>query len=227
MKISRPVQVLALLASVLLVTSAGAASKAELEEAMSYDGLQKIKVKGIDLAYARPGASLAAYGKVMLDPIEVAFSKSWDPNRTGSRFKVSNEDREKIKSRVSQAVREEFVKQLQTKSSYQVVEAAGPDVLRVKASIINLYVNAPDTMEAGRSRTYTTSAGEMTLAAELYDSETGQVLARAIDRQEARTSGTFTLTTSVSNEFEARNIASQWARILRERLDAAHGIGKK
>lgn len=220
-------RIVILLASTLLLTSAFAASKADLEEAMSHDGLQRIKVKGIDLAYARPGASLAAYSKVMIDPIEVAFRKDWDPTKAGSRMKLDSGERENIKSGVAKIVYDEFVKELQTKSTYQVVQVAGPDVLRVKASVINLYVNAPDTMSAGRSRTYTVSAGEMTLVAELFDSETGEVLSRAIDRREARDTGMMTLTNSVVNASEARAIASSWARILRSRLDAAHGIGKK
>ena len=132
MKTFRSVQLLALVASALLMTTAGAASKADLEEAMSYDGLEQIKVKGIDLAYARPDASLAAYSKVMLDPVQVAFSKNWDPTRTGSRFKLSTEERENIRSGVAKLVYNEFVKELQTRSSYQVVDAAGPDVLRLK-----------------------------------------------------------------------------------------------
>jgi len=220
-------RIVILLASTLLLTSAFAASKADLEEAMSHDGLQRIKVKGVDLAYARPGASLAAYSKVMIDPIEVAFRKDWDPTKAGSRMKLDSGERENIKSGVAKIVYDEFVKELQTKSTYQVVQVAGPDVLRVKASVINLYVNAPDTMSAGRSRTYTVSAGEMTLVAELFDSETGEVLSRAIDRREARDTGMMTLTNSVVNASEARAIASSWARILRSRLDAAHGIGKK
>ena len=32
-----------------------------LDEAMSYDGLQKINIKGIDMAYALPGATLSGY----------------------------------------------------------------------------------------------------------------------------------------------------------------------
>jgi len=215
------------LASTLLLTSAFAASKADLDEAMSHDGLQKIKVKGIDLAYALPGATLAGYSKVLLDPIEVSFRKDWDPTRAGSRIKLDSAERENIKSGVAKIVYDEFVRELQAKGNYAVVQAPGPDVLRVKASITNLYVNAPDTMSAGRSRTYTVSAGEMTIAADLYDSETGQVLARVVDRREARDTGMMTLTNSVVNASEARAIASSWARILHSRLDAAHGIGKK
>jgi hypothetical protein len=86
-----------LFALTLALTSSLAASKKDVDEAMSRDGLQKISVKGLDLAYARPGASLAAYKRVKLDPVEVEFDKSWDPERTGSRIKLSSEEREKIR----------------------------------------------------------------------------------------------------------------------------------
>ena len=227
MKMNRFVRIVSLLASTLLSMSAFAASKADLEKAMSYDGLEKINVKGIDLAYARPGATLAGYNRVKLEPVEVAFSKNWDPTRTGSRIKLSADERENIRTGVAKIVYEEFVKELQTKSNYKVVDESGPDVLRVKARIVNLYVDAPDTGGAGRSRTYTVSAGEMTLFAELFDSETGQVLARIVSRREARNTGMMTLTNSVVNADEARTIASGWASILRNGLDKAHGIGKK
>jgi Protein of unknown function (DUF3313) len=205
------VRIVTLLASTLLLPTAYAASKADLEKAMSYDGLQKISVKGIDLAYARPDATLAGYNRVMVDPIDVAFHKNWDPTRTGSWIKLSAEERENIRTGVAKIVYEELVKELQNKGSYQVVNEAGPDVLRVKAKIVNLYVNAPDTKTAGRSRTYTVSAGEMTIFAELYDSETGEVLARVVDRREARGTGRLTLTNSMVSADEARSIASNWA----------------
>jgi len=217
----------ALLASTFLATAFAASPLAQLEEAMSHDGLAKISVKGIDLAYARPGATLAGYNKVKIDPVEVAFRKDWDPTRTGSNLKLRAEDRERIRTGVAQIVREELVKALEAKGGYPVVDAAGPDVLRDRASIANLYVTAPDTREAGISRTYVVSAGEMTLVMELFDSETGQVLARVVDRDEARGTGGLSISNSVMNAGEAQNIASRWARILRNGFDKAHGIGKK
>lgn len=201
--------------------------RAALEEGMSHDGLQKIKVKGLDLAYARPGASLAGYDKLIIDPVEVAFRKDWDPTRTGSRTKLDPKERESIRSGVATIVQEEFAKEIGKGGTYQVVTEAGPDVLRLRASIADLYVNAPDTMSPGRSRTYTVSAGEMTLVAELVDSESGQVIARVVDRRESQGTGMMTLTNSVVNRQEAGIIASSWARILRKRLDAAHGIGRR
>jgi hypothetical protein len=196
--------------------------RAAIEEALSHDGLQKIKVKGIDLAYARPGASLAGYNKIILDPVEVSFRKDWDPKRTGSRARLSAQERENIRSGVARIVLEEFTKTLEKGAPYKVVTEPGADVLRLQIGITDLYVNAPDTMTPGRSRTYTLSAGEMTLVGELMDSESGQVISRVIDRREARNTGTMQLTNSVVNAQEARTIASSWARILRNRLDAAH-----
>jgi hypothetical protein len=106
------------------------------------------------------------------------------------------------------------------------VEEDGDDVLRVSAAIVNLYITAPDKMSAGRSRTYTTSAGYATLVAELRDSVTGKLMARAVDSVRGRDTGNFMITNSVTNMSAARTALSQWARILRDGLDDATGRTK-
>jgi len=199
-----------------------------LEEAMSHDGLQKVTVKGIDLAYARPNARLSNYKRFMIDPVEVSFSRAWTPPNTGSMIQPSSADRERIRAGVASIVREEFVRELQAGGGYPVVGAAGPDVLRLKADIANLYVAAPDDAAVGRSRTYVVSAGEMTLVAELVDSESGEVQARLVDRSEARSSGPrVSLSSPMENREEARAIAAAWAKALRNAVDRAQGIEKK
>ena len=47
-----------LLAATLVASAAHAASQSDFDKRMSYDGLQPIQVKGISLAYKRPGATL-------------------------------------------------------------------------------------------------------------------------------------------------------------------------
>jgi len=209
----------------LVAGPAWPASSKSIDEAMSADGLQRIKVKGIELAYARPGATLAGYQRVELDPVEVAFHKSWEPTKTGSNLKLTTAERESIRAGVAKAVRDEFARVLQDKNGYPVVAEAGPDVLRVKVNVVNLYVSAPDAgTSMGRSRTYVVSAGEMTLVADLIDSETGDVIARVIDRREARNTGYASLTGAGDNAAEARAIAAEWARILRRALDNARDL---
>jgi hypothetical protein len=224
MKIHRAIHCSAALAALMLFSVTAAPQKKELDEAASYDGLQQVKIKGIDLAYALPGATLAGYKQVMVEPVSVAFSKNWKPTVTGTSRSLSTDDIEKIRSGVAKVVYDAFIDELK-KGGYTIAAGPGPEVLDVRPAIVKLYVTAPDTMTAGRSRTYTTSAGEMTLLAELADSETGQVIARVLDRYEARNTGTFRMTNSVTNSSEVRVAASNWARILRKALDNAKSIG--
>jgi hypothetical protein len=213
-----------LLALTVALTNSPAATKKEIDQALSDGGLEKIKVKDIAFAYARPGASLAGYKRVRLDPVEVEFRKSKDPARAGSAIKLSDEEREKIRSNVARVVQEEFARELQRSSSYQLATDAGADVLRVRPRIIDLYVNAPD-VGVGRTRTLVASAGEMMLLAELSDSASGKVLARVADQRDASKQGKMYLVNGTVNEQEARKIAAGWAQILRKALDKAHGIG--
>ena len=203
------------------------AASPDIKAQATSDGLVAIKVKGLDQAYAAPGASLAAYRKVMIDPVEVSFRKDWNPNRTGSPFPLDVKDREAIRTNFAKLVRDEFGRELKAKSRFQVVDAPGPDVLRVKADIVDLYVNAPESRDSTLSHTYVISTGEMTLVAALYDSETGAIIARVLDKEESRgMGGQLMLTNSIVNEIEARRTAAQWAKILRTRLESAQQIGK-
>ena len=208
------------------VAAPALAAPQNLDEAMSYDGLQKISVEGLDLAYALPGATLAGYTKVVIDPVGVAFHKDWKPTIPGSTRKLSSDDQQRIRANVAKTVQDAFVEELK-KGGYSVVDAAGPDVLRVQVNILNLYVTAPDVMTPGRTRVYSANAGEMTLLAQLSDSDSGEVLARVIDRYQARSTGSFQLSSSVTNAAEARSAASSWAKILRSALDKAKDIGKQ
>jgi hypothetical protein len=197
------------------------------EPPKEWDGLARVKSKQLDHLYKLPEADFSGYKRVRLDPIEVEFDKNWKPNeheRSPSR-RLTNEDIEKIKKALAEEFRKVFTEEL-TKNGYPVVDENGDDVLRVSAAIANLYITAPEKMSAGRSRSYTTSAGHMTLIAELRDSVTGKLMARAVDSVRGRDTGTFMMTNSVTNMSAARTALSQWARVLREGMDDATGRAK-
>jgi len=214
-RISAPLQLLALVCCALL--SAAATAKKPPQE---WDGLSLVKLKGLDAAYARPGADFTIYNKIIIDPIQVAFSKNWEKEETFSKRKLSTEQLEEIKGKISKVAEEAFADVLSDKGGPQVVTAPGPDVLRFSAAIIDIYPNAVDTMEPGRNYVFTTSSGSATLYAELRDSETGQLIGRVVDARDARSGGDFRWTNSVENAHEARVMVSDWARILRKRYEA-------
>ena len=133
----------ALLAAALVAGAAHSASQADFDARMSYDGLKRINVKGLSLAYVRPGATLADYQRVRIDPVEVAFHKNWNPSRPGSRIPIGAAEREEIRTGLAKLVREQFVKALEQKGRYGVVNESGADVLRIRIYVANLIVNAP------------------------------------------------------------------------------------
>lgn len=199
-------------------------SPAHAAEDTTWDGLQKVKSKKMDKAYLLPGADFREYTKVMLDPAEVAFAKNWqrDVNRSrspGSR--VSDEHAAEIRQAMSEGIGEIFAKDL-AKAGYAIVMAPGPDVLRITPVLVNVYINAPDTSmtSPGRSYTYTVEAGEATLGIELRDSETQQLLGRAVDRRRIGDTGRMTWTTSVSNRAQFERAFKSWSSILVDGLEA-------
>jgi len=192
------------------------------EAPASWDGLVEVKPKKMDLVYLLPGADFRPYTKVMVDPTQVAFRKDWlkEMNRPGASLsqRVTEEDAAKIleaaRSNFDDIFQEAF-----TKAGYAVVATPGPDVLRVSTGVLNLYLNAPDTMSAGRSRTYTANAGEATLVIEVRDSTTGALLGRVVDRRETKDPGGVQMATSVSNLSDFRMLFKQWAATTAKGLD--------
>jgi hypothetical protein len=214
-RLRSPVQVLAF-ACLLLAGVAISAEKPPEE----WDGLTRVKLKGMDSAYVRPGADFSTYTKIIIDPIQVAFSKNWDKESTVYKHKLTTQELDDIKQRLGKLAEETFAKEFSKKNGIEVVTEPGPDVLRFSSAIVDLWPRAVDTQEPGRNYVYTTSAGSAVLYAELRDSETGQLIGRVVDGREARNSGTMRWTNSVENTAEARAMVADWARILRKRYEA-------
>jgi hypothetical protein len=189
-----------------------------------WDGLVLQPGTRLGAVFVKPDAEIASYTSEMLDPVEVSFARNWDPNRGGrsqaSRLNAS--DITAMKAGLADMFRETFRAEL-ARGGYQIVDEVGPDTLRVTAAIIDLFVSAPSAAQAGRSRTYTANTGRMTLVAELRDSVTGEILARVVDAQSGRSTGTWIASSSVMNNADARRAIGIWASALRQGLDGVSG----
>lgn len=208
-----------LIASLPIANSLCAAEEKRPE--FTTEGLQLIEDSNLALVYAEPGIDLSQYNRIYLDAPHVAFKKNWQ--RTQNRYQssnVSNDDMEKIKTELSSLFMDVFSKTL-AEGGYELVSEAGEDVLLVKPAIINLDIVAPDTNSPGIKRTYSESAGEMTLYMELYNSVSGDLLAKALDRREDRRTGYFEWQNRVTNRAAANRILMVWAKVLKEGLDDA------
>ena len=218
--------ILSLIMICAVPVSSIAKSKKELPE-YTVEGLKRIPdTKDIAVVYAEPGATLEQYKRVFLVEAAVAFKKNWQRDQSRGLTRVSSGDMERIKNEIKKMFAEIFTEELQ-KGGYEMATERAEDVLIVRPAIIDLNINAPDVMSSGMSQTYTTTAGSMTLYLELYDSETDDLLAKAIDPTYDRNSGYMQWATSTSNRAAARRMMKPWAEVLRKGLDEAHAATKK
>lgn len=182
----------------------------------SWDGLVEIKSKRFDEAYVAPGTDFRPYTKIMIDPTQVAFRRDWMRNINNERG-VTRQVTEDEAKQILDETRinfDEIFQEAFGKAGYTVVTAPGTDVLRVATSVIDLYLNAPDTFSSAQVRTYTMNAGEATLVVELRDSLTGAMLGRVLDRRETLDRGMqLQWSNRVSNRADFRNLFRTWSSI--------------
>lgn len=206
--------------SALLGSAVARAEGTEITE----DGLHRVEGTKLAQVYTDPDADFGVYHRVKLLDATVAFRKNWlrdQRSQSVDRMRVTSSDVERIKKNLAELFREIFTTSLE-EAGYEVTDESAEDVLLIRPAIVNLDVNAPDTMSAGRTRSYTQSAGEMTLYIEAYDSVTGDLLAKAIDRRADRYSSYYTWTNSATNRAAATRVLKGWAEILVNALNEAH-----
>lgn len=204
----------ALIAGLAALAVAGSTPLAAQTSQANLEGLVEVKSKKLDKVYLRPQADFRGYTKVMIDPTEVAFRKNWQRDQNRDRMDMSNHVSDSDARRILDEAQQGFQKlfaEAYTKGGYQVVTEPGPDVLRLSTAVVNLDVEAPDTMSPGITRTYTRQAGEATLVVEAKDSLTGELLGRALDRRDTSDMGPY-IRNSATNAADFERVFSSWAK---------------
>jgi hypothetical protein len=195
------------------------------EPATTWDDLKLVKSSRSARLYLLPGASFQPYNKVMLDKTEVAFHKNWvrDYNRSSGTVsrRIGDDDVNRVIKEVSSNFGNIFAEEYQ-KAGYQVVQAPGPDVLRVRTGVIDLTVSAPDIRSSGRTYSASWEAGQATLVVEARDSQSGALLGRALDRRVAGDTQPY-LRNSVTNKADFKILFRKWAKASIEGLNRLKG----
>lgn len=179
--------------------------------------LVRVPSSRVDVLSIAPGASIGLYGKLLVDPVGVTYERDWNLRHP----EVDTKNAAKLRGFVSASFTDVLVHELQRPSAYTIVSEPGADVLRVHAQIVDLDIAAPSLPAPVNKNRYVLSAGEMTLLLELYDSRTGALLARAVDRKRGRETGTLQIANADTNAADLRRAFAAWAAALRDGLDAA------
>jgi hypothetical protein len=114
-----------------------------------------------------------------------------------------------------------FVAALGKSGHFAVVEAPGPDVLRISGHIVNLQIGVPPFRDQDPDETvYTSSSGQMTLILDAEDSQSGEPLVRVGQgRAIQMADGGWYQSNPVANSAAVRQILSDWASDLQRELD--------
>ena len=159
----------------------------------------------VEQAYVQPGADFSKYRKLMTDGLEIYYPQS------------DAAPPEEQLERIRESFRSAFTDVIG--NDYEVVDAPGPDVLMVKAQLIDMKVTGAsgDYNPSGRLRDLV-ARGELTFLMEMIDSESGDVLARAGDRtKDVSTNG------DAAEWAEVDKAAKYWAGLFRNWLDNSLG----
>lgn len=185
--------------------------------------LVSLRLDGIERATLDPRGNWALSKTLVLTPIEVRYSPTWDPRRFGH-FGLSTKDIEKIRDDLSDLARKTFTETL-SGLGFETADVSTPQSLEVQVKIIDLYVNAPPRSEIDPLYTYVFESGEMTLELEVRESGTGRVLATMRDPHREPGTGELTLSNEITQQAEARNTLREWARQLAGLLRQAGATG--
>jgi hypothetical protein len=202
-----------LLALAMTAVALVAVAPLAAQDPSTLEGLVKVPGARADAVYLSPGVDFRSYTKVMLDPTEVAFRRNFVRNynrSVGTGRRLSDDEVQRAADQVRSGFGEIFADTYRG-AGYEVVTQPGPDVLRLRTGVLNLYVAAPDQTSAGRTRSYSVEAGEATLVIEARDSLSGALLGRAFD-QRIVGDDTVGMRTSASNRADFEQMFRYWAR---------------
>ena len=225
-------------AVVATLTVIGAEEKAAAPEAQGqeqggdrYSELVEVDGK-FQETFVLPGVNFGDFNKVFLWQAQFEYRDVGPAQKTRStmlsthkrEFGISEEDRQKFESIVSEAFDKEIAKakQFTMVDSIDEIDSA---TLILRGALIDIISQVPPQM-VGRADVYLSSLGAATFVMEFIDAKSGNVVAlvaerRAIETLNARSRMATVPANSASIMGDIRRWSGDLARRLRERLDKA------
>lgn len=141
---------------------------------LSFDGLHEVDNSRADAAWARPDFDISGDTKIWLVGAGIEYRQARDRGRTAMARRISSGPYfidDKTRTKFEELVATVFREEMEKIKGFELVDAAGPDVLMVRGGLLDVASNVPPDMISGRSEIYLSYVGEATLVLELYDSE--------------------------------------------------------
>lgn len=200
----------------VLASCTAPAPRIDTAAAPTFDGLHPVSGAGLAKAWAKRDLSLVQYDAILPGPTFLEFRAMRDAERRArGAFPVSEDQ----KARLLEVVRSAFRRELERSRYFSLTDEPGPTTLVLRSALTDIVSHVPP--EPSRAdRGWIASVGEATLVLELRDSQSGEILARAIDRRRIEPTTGAVGNTPAARSAEVRRVSAIWAGTLRRQLDA-------
>jgi hypothetical protein len=153
---------------------------------VTFDGLVKVDNTTMAQVWVRPDIDLNSYTELLPVVTDIQYapaksmskSMSWRSNQEN--FPLSDVEKERFEKTAHEVFLSEFAKS----TKFKLTDKPGEDVLLVKVHLLEVASRVPPDNGPGRTDVFVNTIGDAGLVVELYDSNSGQILARAVDRKE-------------------------------------------
>jgi len=162
------------------------------------------------MAYENPAKSLKQYNKFIIDPVLVHFS----PEAGGTA--IAPEDLKEL----TDYFRNGLVKGLSQSGRYQVVNAPGPGVLRLRVAVTDIKKTTPVANIHPAMKMSGIGLGGAAMEAEAVDAASGERVAAVVD---AQSGGRLNPVAGLKTYGHAEQVMDGWIERFIKRLDKAHG----
>jgi hypothetical protein len=186
---------------------------------MSFDGLVRVDNSRMDNAWMKRDLNIKNYNKILPVNAGIEFRAVKPASKMATRDSSTNEFPLNLdqKTRVADIIIEVFQSELAKFEHFTITDQPAPDALMIVGKLIDVVSHVPPE-STDNTKIYLSNLGEATLVMEIRDSQSGEILARAVDRRAAYT-GMIAENNVVTNISELRTFSRHWARLIRKRLD--------
>jgi hypothetical protein len=200
------------------------------EADITYDGLVRDENATLQNVWIKTDIDLASYRGYMLDvDLEFRMPRGGEPRSSASEFPLTEHDQQSLTAFVEDTFREELLKS----RYFSEGESPGSAVVRIHVRLMDIVALTPKNPDTGvgtnqdaesMARLYVSSVGEATLVGEVFDTTTGEIIARFVERRAGRQAVGGVQSSRASGWAEIAPGVKRWGGLVRDRMDQIHDL---
>lgn len=169
---------------------------------VTYESYRPVQNRNVDIAYVADSADFGRYRKLQVEEMGIFYP---------SHAPASEDDLARVRAAFQQAFRSKL-------EGYEIVTRPGPDVLKVRGSLVDMRNTAADRLpNLSDDLNAILEAGKLTFLIEMRDSQSDNLLLRAADTQKSPKIDMPEDVSAPTDDVVAA--ADYWAQLFRNFLD--------